>query len=94
MNAERQKYFKFLKDKEDKKFKLEESKKNYRELVNTCKPVNLNSKHLNNSSIYSYEKKGREESKLEVMKETGNSKLTNLELDLINIKKHHDHKRN
>ena len=83
-----------MKDKEDKKHKVEESKKNYRELVNTCKPVNVNSKHLNNSSLHGIEKKGREESKLEVMKETGNSKLTNLELDLINIKKHHDQKRN
>lgn len=47
--------------------------------MNACKPINLNNKHLNNSSIYSVGgNKKKEESKLGQFKETGNSKTTNL----------------
>ena len=57
--------------------------------------MNLNSKHLNNSSVYSTNgKKNIDDTKLSVMKETGNSKATNLELELINLKKEHNIKRN
>ena len=55
-------------------------------MMNSCKPVSLNNKHLNNSSVYSMNGKNSksfihgDDTKLSVMKETGNSKTTNLEL--------------
>lgn len=51
LTAERQKYFKYLENNGMVKKRVDESKANYRELMNTCKPVGLQNKQFNNSSL-------------------------------------------
>lgn len=71
--AERQRFFKLMENNGIIKKRLEESKANYRELMNACKPVGLNNKQLNSSILNSSR---LEESKIGVLKEKANSKTT------------------
>ena len=52
LSLQRQKYFKLMETNGNIKKRLEEAKQNYRELMNSCKPVGLKNKGINNSSHF------------------------------------------
>ena len=73
--AERQRFFKLMENNGVIKKRLEQSKANYRELMNSCKPVGLNNKQLNTSLLNGSR---MDDSKLGVLKQKTNSKTTEL----------------